>query len=383
MENGSKPGYSRVEAWISRQAEGTRKPYRFMFKDFMEWIGQTNTKFRDATPDELVEHQFNADRNTRYDILDQLVQPYLLTVEGRLGYKQKIYTTIRSFFMHSRAELPKDPGINLAATRESVRGNLEAAQVRDIVLSSKPVYQAVILSMTQGGMGLAELHYWSRNGWASLKEQLNEDRPIIKIELPGRLKSKKRRPYHTYVSGDAVAAIKNYLQYRPPGAGEIFANQVGQPIIKSNIYMYWLRHLRRIGLVPPAEPGKLHTRTGRNPHELRDLFRTQWAKSGASPDVAEYMMGHDIDANDYNKCFTDEEYTLQEYRRALPYLQIMTGTAPYRLVRESKVEELQQELERLKQTKSDEVAELRELLLGVLNNPEALNEARRRLARET
>jgi len=343
-----RPGYSKVDGWLMRLAPSTRKPATSMFNNFMVWIGENDTKFCAMTPDELVEYQFNADRDRRYDILDQLVQPFLLSIEGRQGYKQKLYTTIRSFFMHNRAELPKDPGINLGATRDSVRGRLEPTQIRDMVLSSKPVYQAIILSMFQGGMGLAELNYWSQNGWESLQRQISEGRDIVKIELPGRKKSRKRQPYHTFIGGDALDAVKNWLQYRPTGAKAIFTNKAGKPIIKSNIYMYWLRHLRKLGLAEPAEKGMIHTRTGRNPHELRDAFRTQWAKSGASPDIAEYMMGHDIDPNEYNKVFRDEEYSLAEYRRALPMLQIMTGTAPYRLVKETVVEQLQRENEELR-----------------------------------
>ena len=47
------------------------------------------------------------------------------------------------------------------------------------------------------------------------------------------------------------------------------------------------------------------------------------------------------------------------------------------------MDRLRRELEEAKAAKSDEVQELREMFLAVLNNPEALEETRRRLARET
>lgn len=350
-------GWTRVKAWLTRLAPSTQYKALRALDNFMKWSRENGEKFSDMTPDELIDYQFNADRAAQYEILDTLVQPYVLSIEGRVGYKQKLYSTIRSLFFHSRAELPRDPGFNLGVTREKVRGRLEPEHIRDMVLSSKPVYQAVFLSMFQGGLGLAELKYWNLNGWGNLIEQLDQDKQIIKIELPGRKKAKNVRPYHTYIGGDAVDAVKNWVQHRPQNAKAIFTNRFGEPISSNALQMYWIRHLRKLGLAPESK-GMKHTRTGRNLHELRDTFRTQWAKSGANPDIGEYCLGHDIDPLEYNKCFTDEEYTVEEYRAAMPMLQVMSSPTPYRLVRENVVQQLRSDLEKARQDRDDRVSEL-------------------------
>lgn len=360
-------GWTRVKPWLSRLAESTQYRALRTLELFMKWTREKGEKFSDMTPDDLIDYQFNADKAAQYEILDVLVQPYVLSIEGRVGYKTKIYSTIRSFFYHSRAELPRDPGFNLGVTRERVRGSLEPEQIRDMVLSSKPVYQAVFLSMFQGGLGRAEFTYWNENGWPSLKEQIDQGKRIIKVELPGRKKSKNIRPYHTYVGSDAVDAILNWVQHRPQGASAIFTDKFGDPISSHALGMYWLRHLRKLGLAPEST-GVVHTRTGRSLHELRDTFRTQWAKSDANPDIGEYCLGHDIDPQKYNKCFNDEEYTVGEYRAALSMLQVMSSPTPYRLVKQNVVQQLRSDLEKVREEREDKVAELE----ARLNKYEAL-----------
>ena len=109
--------------------------------------------------------------------------------------------------------------------------------------------------------------------------------------------------------------------YRPNGGGSIFIVQKGTPLKKYSIYYYWNRKLHSLGFKRPQDKGK---RIGKNPHEIRDLFRTRWEKSPASGSVSEFMMGHIIDPLEYNKAMRDQAYTLQEFIRAEPWLNIIT-----------------------------------------------------------
>lgn len=109
-------GWTKVEHWLSRLSPNTYGTNLRTFKLWMKWIRQSKTKFAKSTPDELIEYQQQTDNGTRYDILDQIVQPFIIHKRGRIGYKVKLYTTARSFFAHNRAELPKDPGARALLT---------------------------------------------------------------------------------------------------------------------------------------------------------------------------------------------------------------------------------------------------------------------------
>ena len=107
--------------------------------------------------------------------------------------------------------------------------------------------------------------------------------------------------------------------------------------------------MRRLGIGPKhLSPRK--GRTGKSPHELRDLFRSQWAKSTAKGDVAEFCMGHMIDPLDYNKAWRDEKFYRDEYMKAVPYLQIMSSGQPYHMVGEEEIEKLRKEVAELRAT---------------------------------
>ncbi|MGD0804039.1 MAG: hypothetical protein ABSA11_08215 [Candidatus Bathyarchaeia archaeon] len=65
-------------------------------------------------------------------------------------------------------------------------------------------------------------------------------------------------------------------------------------------------------------------RYGKNPHELRDTFRTRWHKSGADSLAAEFFMGHVVDPLGYNKAMEDIDYTRREYRKAERWLNVLS-----------------------------------------------------------
>jgi hypothetical protein len=114
-------------------------------------------------------------------------------------------------------------------------------------------------------------------------------------------------------------------------------------------------------LIEPIRTNDKSHRTGRNVHEIRDVFRTLWAKSPAKPEVAEFMMGHSVDPLEYDKSFRDEAFFRGEYLKALPWLNIMSSGRPYNMVEEESVENLRLEVERLRKYE-DVVGNLRELV---------------------
>lgn len=334
-----------VENWLSRLSPKTARGNRYSFKAFMRWLRENGGEFATLSPEQLIEYQANADNSLRYVILD-LVQQYVLSLGGRVNSKVRAYSTIRSFFMHNRAELPRDPSFRIRSDVEPVRGTLTIEELRDMILSSRPAYQAVLLSMFQGGMGAAEFEYWNLNGWSALREALRGDPDVIRVDLPGRKAKRNVRSIYTFIGGDAIEAIRDYLPHRIKGHS-IFYNQIGKPILKDALKHYWLRHLSKIGLIRPKRDGYSGNRYGKNLHEIRDVFRSLWEKSPAKASVAEFCMGHVVDPLEYNKAFRDERWTRREYLKALPMLQIMSSGRPFGQVNLDEVEVLRSENESL------------------------------------
>jgi len=310
----------------------------------VEWLRREGFMWN---PDELVELQRS---KGGYEILD-LAERFVSEIDGRVGYKRRVLNVIRSFFLHNRAPLPRDPSFQLHSSRPKAVGRLTVEEFRLMLGGFNPMYRAIFLSMFQGGMGLEEVQYWSLHGWDSLQRQLDRGAVVVRVDLPGRKRNRNVRPYYTFIGSDALEAVKDYLKVRGRRPGAIFINQLGRPVKKKTIYLYWHRHLKRLGLYPFDKPSKSN-RSGRSPHELRDLFRTRWEKSPAKPSVAEFMMGHTVDPLEYNKAFKDEDYVRREYLKALPWLNILSEE-PEKVSRADLEEEryrMRRELEELRET---------------------------------
>jgi hypothetical protein len=173
--------------------------------------------------------------------------------------------------------------------------------------------------MVMGGMGSGELVYWSDNGYESLVSQLDSGVRVIRIDLPGRKRGRGIRPFYTFIGSDAVKALKQYLEVRKPGEGPIFYNQFGGRVYENILTEYWRRQLLSLGLRKAGE------HYGKNLHEVRDLFRSRWQKSGADGTSAEFFMGHVIDVNGYNKAFSDVDYARSQYDIVEKWLNIVSN----------------------------------------------------------
>ena len=353
-------GRTSVNRWLGRLGEGTRSMASFHLRRWLEWLAESGGEYGRLMPDELVRRQKASAGEARFEILD-LAQDYVNSRVGTYSYKKGMYAYIRSFFMHNRADLPRDRGFIIRGEKPKNVGRLDPEEIRDVILSCKPVYRAIFLSMFQAGMGQDEFTWWNVNGWDSLCDQLRRNDDVVVIEMPGRKLNRNRHPYRTYIGGDAIDAVKSWLKIRSHGAGPIFTDQYGNAPSKKAIRTYWLRHLRKLGIVGPKTRGSDQGyRTGKSAHELRDSFRSMWEKSPATKSVSEFMMGQIVDKLEYNKAFRDEAWTLREYRKALPMLQLMSSGRPFGQVDEDELESLRAEVDRLRAVKDTEILALRQ-----------------------
>ena len=338
---------SAKQNWLERVSMGTRRDYAYTFDRFMIWKNENGGKFADMTPDQMIEYQRNAENGNGYELLD-LTQRWILSLEG-LAYKTKrtYYMAIQSFFIHNRVEMPKDKSFKIRGDKPKTPSNLRPEHVKQAVLVANPMYGALITCMIGGGIGVAEILEWSRTGWKSLRTQLDEEKEIVKVELPGRKSEKNIRPYFTLIGGDSVRMLKHYLgSDLSEKRKAIFLNPLGKPVNATALKHFWLRHLIRIGIIDKEDEGTKGTRYGYGLHELRDNFRTLWSQSRANPDVGEFLMGHRIDAYEYNQIYRDYDYVVEEYRQALPFLNVLSGG--FNPERNEEVNTLQDEITKLK-----------------------------------
>lgn len=345
-----------MKNWLGRLSEGTATAYAYNFKDFMSYLRE-DSKFNGLSPDELVKYQKNAEKTDGYDVLDA-AQRWVLSREGmRRGSKANLLKAVRSFFEHNRASLPMDKSFKIRGDRPQVPTLLTLNEVKAVALASTKMYRSVFLTMLGGGLDQAGLVYWSDNGWLELGPQLDRGEKIVTVTIPGRKGTKFSTTFSTYIYGDALDALKTWVSERGSEAGPIFTTQQGFPLTKNSLNDYWVRKLKDLGYITPIKKGggrgKSNERYGRGIHNLRDLFRSQWSKSGASPQVAESMMGHIVDKYGYDQSFKDEKYVKAQVTKAAPFMCIMSSGTPFHLVSEERVLELEEQVQKLQTAKDD------------------------------
>ena len=349
------------------------------FRRFMEWLGESGVKpLRRLDADGLVEYQ----RKHRDEVILDEVEGFIREEcsDGRYKTASHVYTCLRSFFLHNRAALPPDPSFKLHADKPPTEGTLTVDEVRRVVLSCNVMYRAVYLSMFMGGMGEKELLYWSDHGLLDLKDQLGRD--LVEVTLPGRKQYRNVKPYYSYLGGDAVEALRVYMAGRrdAKGCGSIFVTKQGERLTYGALYEQWMVRLRALGLAKPKGSAGLSYRTGKNPHELRDLFRTQWTFSGARESVAEFQMGHTVDKLGYNKFMKDKEFVKEVYREAWPFLNVVSAPqTPAEASYQRKISGMRKNLEqkdtqiqKLTNTTATLAEQMAQLITRSLNDPEKM-----------
>ena len=345
----SQEEYPTVKKWLSGLSESSQETYLSYFNRFMKWLSVEGGPFKDYTPDMLIEYQQNADNGSRYDMVD-LAQRYVTEGKGRVQTKNNRYANIKSFFMHNRCELPRDPNYRVRSENPPIQGTLTPEEIKKVILSCNPAYQAAYMVMFQGALDQEMFKHWNTNGYDDLVKQLRDNPEIIKVNLPGRKKNRNEKPYYSFIGRDGIDTVKNWLQHRPENAKAIITNQFGDPLESSALKTYWIRHLRKMGLVDNDKGRQYVDRTGKGLHEMRDVRRSLWTKSPASSVVCEYTMGHSIDALNYDKSFRDVEFYQGEYMKALPFLNLLSSGAAFGRVEVTELDRVKRENRELRES---------------------------------
>jgi len=327
--------FSSVRKWLQRLDgewdERNTSAYNAVriFRRWLGWLNENDSELSSFSPDQLVLFQ---QEHRDYTMLD-LVQGWVGEAEGRATYKDKLYTVIRSFFLHNRAELPKDKSFRIRGDMAPVRGDLAVEEIRRVVEASNPCMRAVFMSMVMGWMGWDEIDYWSSMGLETTRRKLSTGEYPLKVDLPGRKSQRNRVPYYTYIGRDAIDALRSWLAIRPNKGTHIFMTTFGTPLTYGTARAYWTRKLKRLGIIVPKEssfPDPRGVRYGKNLHEIRDVSRTRAryaVPDGFDIDFAEFFMGHSnkVDPLKYDKIMRDYDWSRDMYLKVEPWLNIITA----------------------------------------------------------
>lgn len=358
-----------VGEWLTSVGDKTKPVYGRRFKNFYEWL-TAKPEFQGMSPAQLLDHQDQATGRQRARIANQL-SIYL----GELAEKYRpktlthYYSSTRSFFSYHGCELPRRRFSLPDNYHRQAPQVLDRAKLVKIIQVAKLRDRAVYMFCAMGGLGWREFDIINREKWPDIKQQLDEGRDRLVLNAPARKRNRVTgKPFPVVIGRDAVKLLREYLKKRgsPDLDGQpifIRHNHAGRGVkdegIKPRPFRKNFENLARRAQLIQGKGEDRTNRYGISPHQLRDVFRSEWQRSGADPQVAELLLGHVVDPNQYLK-FT-EEYILEQYERAEPRLSYVT-VPTLGVVSVDEVERLRRELDEAKQGRDTRVQALEERL---------------------
>lgn len=355
-----------IRAWQGRLGVSGSAALR-TFKAFHREVLMETEPFKGLGPSELVEWQVNARGRDSYRI-KSLAQQWINQQPLRVSTKTTRLSHISSFFLHNHAPLPDDPSFHFTSDVSPVEGKLDVESFKRILHNSNKLYRAIFLTMAHGLLDESGLVHVNTKCCNLILESLTKNVGVFKLTLPGRKMNRNVKNFYTLLStrSDWATAMRDYLKslsYIPRDV--LFKNKHGEPLTQKNIQYYFHWRAVEAGVIEQFTPKCSHCdgitvrvrrhhpsgivkvgykckecenldwacdlklnltniRYGVNPHEIRDLMRSRWGPSGAKLVVAEFIMGHNIDPNEYHKMEYTPTYPIQEYRKALPWLNVLS-----------------------------------------------------------
>lgn len=320
-----------VEAWMGRLDRNTQVANRSLFNRWMIWL-RKQPGWEYVTPRDLLVRQLQAE--DQYEVLD-LLQRYISSLVMRKNSKWKAYSTVKSFFMHSRCVLPIDPSFKIRGDRPPVQAKLTLADILEAYHAAKSCYRSMILFKWQSFLDNERLIYVNDHCSDEIVKQMQMGICPIRFEVPGRKSSENdaEGTFYTFIGKDAIEALTQYFETERgwPKRGEpLWRQPNGFNIQKESFEMMWLRLFRRMGKIPKRR-GPVGSRYGFNLHEMRDTATTHLhvnAKGdGLDMDCIKLWCGQvgQIDPLRYDKFYKEVEYVTDMYKIAEKHLNIVTG----------------------------------------------------------
>ena len=312
-----------VERWRSRINPSSFASYWTHLHRFLSWFGKDPENFL----------AWARAAQDKYDVLDPVQQYVNQSTGKRFATKNLAYASIRSFLVHNRVLLPRDPSFKIHAEEPPAERKLTLENLHELIGLATQPYRSILLVKWMGLLDTEGLIYISHKHAETITKGIRNGDSVIRLTLPGRKSTLNRRPFYTFIGRDAIDSLKEYFERTrgyPAEDEPIWVyNTKGRigPVTETALTMFWLRLLRRAKLIP-TKMGTPSTRYGYNIHNTRDIAISLLnTVAGFNPLVAEFMAGHadKIDRLRYNEFWNIKpDYVLKQYQLAEPYLNIIS-----------------------------------------------------------
>ena len=281
-----------------------------------------------SSPEQALEQVKQVSPEQRVDLVDDFVQYLLDNNMNSSTVLQLVRGGLKKWLLLN--EVPVDwkkiqreilPGEELIVSdrkpsKEELRQMLRVGGLRDSVL---------ILTAASSGLRVGTL--------ASLSlgeiDLTRDPSPITVVRKPGRKVSRKLQKYVTFISSEAKKVLLQYMEHRTKLGEEISdsspiltsdrINELGNFLNSGYISNHWRRLLKRAHLATknggPWHDIHLHT--------LRKFFETECINANVKTAYREHWLGHTGVHLESSYFRGGEESHAEEYRKAVPYLNIL------------------------------------------------------------
>ena len=295
--------------------------------------------------------QKNATGDDAYKILD-LMETWISGLNRTVAGKRIAYQSVKSFFRHNRAELPK-ASFKITSEKRVPPPQLQVEDIVRLAQTANVRDRSIILFKWQSLQDSARLAWIGKNSAEQIVKQIKKEIHPVRVDIPERKDNKK--DYYTFIGRDAIDALVKYFENERgwPKKGEaVWLNTQRKALSIQGFQAMWLSMCRRAGLVQ-KQRGEKGSRFGFNAHETRDLAKTTLHLNalgkGFDLDACEYWMGHTVDPLGYDKFYKDEKRMREQYLIAEEFLNIISKpTIPTQVgIQSDEIKQLQEQVNRL------------------------------------
>lgn len=389
--------YPSVKKWYESLSEGdSRDGSLYRFAAFLRWREKIALPI---DPEEWVRECLLGNNLTLIKHLD-VIKDYC---EGESfdgdadSTRQKNYKTLRSFYAKNRVPLPREKlSLNREGEKEVEIPLLVTATVF-LEMASKVVNytgisvrdRSIIMTNIQTGMDASTLaKVFNRVAFPQLvKHFQNENwqdwdatKTPVRIDL---MRPKTDYFYYTFIDHDAVLCLKDWLNvrlsnfgrikiYQPlnpkqlPTSDPIYLADYGSAINSPMVTRIFTEcgKMAGVNVVPEMEFERYQGAKIRYPyhsHEVRDTLVTLHRRCGVDKPVVDFLVGHDIDKDGYDKDPWDNpDWFRDQYAKLTKYLNLISG-------KESRMrEEIKGDYEKELESVKKELAENRQTMKEIL-----------------
>jgi hypothetical protein len=205
--------------------------------------------------------QWCRSRPEKWEVLDVL-RGFIRQFESkRYGTCESGYTALKSFLLHNRFDLPRDPAFQIHAETPPVERQITLENLRELILTAVQPWRSMLLIKRHALMDTEALIYTSNHYSELLVDAIKEGKDLVKINIPGRKKRRNKMSFYTFAGAEPLGSLREYFErergYPRPGEPVWLNRRDRAPMRKNAFEIFWLRHLRRARLIPDptGDPG--------------------------------------------------------------------------------------------------------------------------------